>query len=130
MKKVFFVALVAALGTATVNAQFEKGVKTLNVKTSGLDLKTYSVEGNSETKLNLAAEGSYFIIDQLAIAAEVGVESLKEFGDDEAITTIFLGAGARYYLSPKGWFAGARLVGYGGESRISAVSGIMEGGYT
>jgi hypothetical protein len=130
MKKVFLAALVAALGTVTASAQFEKGVKTLNLKTSGFDLKYLSGDGYNASNVNLSAEASYFIIDQLSILAEAGIESIKEADEDDEVSTLHIGAGARYYFSPKGFFGGARLVGYAGDGNVHAIAAKIEGGYT
>jgi hypothetical protein len=129
MKKVFLMAFVATLCIATASAQFEKGVKTVNMKISGFDLKYLSGDGYSASDLNIAAEASYFVIDRLSILAEVGIESQKEI-DEDGITDFHIGAGARYYFSPKGFFGGARLVGYAGDGGLHTVAGKIEGGYT
>jgi hypothetical protein len=130
MKKVFLMAFVATLGIATASAQFEKGVKTVNVKVSGFDLKYLSGDEYSASDVNLAAEASYFVIDRLGVLAEVGIASKKEANEDYGLTTINIGGGARYYFSPKGFFGGARLVAYAGDGRIDIVAGKIEGGYT
>jgi hypothetical protein len=129
MKKVFLTALVAALGIATASAQFEWGTKTLDVKTSGLNLDFLSGEGKQHAKFDLALEGSYFIIDRLAIVVDLGAEAEQKDDEDEESSWL-VGAGARYYISPGGFFAGGRLSVKGDTEEVRLVSGIMEGGYT
>jgi hypothetical protein len=130
MKKVFLMAFVATLGIATASAQFEKGVKTVNMKVSGFDLKYLSGDGYSASDLNIAAEASYFVIDRLSILAEAGLESTKEVDYDDGLSTFHIGGGARYYFSSKGFFGGARIVGYVGDEGLHTVAGKIEGGYT
>ncbi|MDR2765070.1 MAG: autotransporter outer membrane beta-barrel domain-containing protein [Tannerella sp.] len=132
MKKYLLTALIAVFGMSAANAQFEKGTKTVNVKTSGLEVETLSGDGYSEREVYLGAEGAYFIVDRISVMAEFSIESEKEYDRDDAISTVHLGGGARYYFSDKGWFAGAGLLAYidtAGE-RISAITGKIEGGYT
>jgi hypothetical protein len=131
MKKLFLMAFVATLSIATASAQFEKGVKTVNMKVSGFDLKYLSGDGYSASDLNIAAEASYFVIDRLSILAETGIESTKNVDYDEGVSTFHIGGGARYYFSSKGFFGGARLVGYvDGDEGLHKVAGKIEGGYT
>ncbi|MDR0230857.1 MAG: hypothetical protein LBI82_01915 [Dysgonamonadaceae bacterium] len=108
MKKVFFIMLVAAFSVASVNAQecFKKGDKTLSGRLTGLDFQT----NDFGTSVNFGIDGSYFIMDKLAVTAGVGLFSYTPDGGDNS-TNIDFTVGARYYV----WdalFAGAAYKGF------------------
>ncbi|MDR1454334.1 MAG: hypothetical protein LBJ01_01665 [Tannerella sp.] len=137
MKKLFLTALVAALVTATANAQSDlpsglsKGSFVAKGKTTGFGLSILTGNGSSQTEFNLGAEGAYFVIDRLAITAEAGIETEKvETGDDDAPRMFNMGAGARYYLSPQGWFAGAGFLIKDVIGDYRSLTFKIEGGYT
>ena len=90
--------LVAVLGIATANAQFEKGGKTLSGKLTGLDFGITSWDGvdDSYMKVDFGVDGSYFVIDKLAVTAGIGLvaASLGDWDDNSFNFSI----GARYYV--------------------------------
>ena len=126
MKKVIFI-LVAVLGFATANAQdhFKAGDVTLSGKVTGLDFSIMNYDGVDDSYINVdfGIDGSYFVIDRLAVTAGVGLQSTK-FGDDSN-TDINFTIGARYYVwdalfagiaytGVKRGDEGADLLNYGG----------------
>ncbi|GHV25229.1 hypothetical protein FACS1894176_03200 [Bacteroidia bacterium] len=79
MKKVILLAVIAVAGVLSANAQFTQGSKTLFAKSTGLDFGITSIDGvdDSVINLDLSVGGSYFVIDNLAITAGVGINSLS-----------------------------------------------------
>jgi len=99
MKKVFLV-LAIALGVVSVNAQdhFKAGDVTLSGQATGLDFRIKSIEGVSDSQMDLTfgIDGSYFVIDNLAVTAGVLLQSYK-FGSNSS-TNVGFTIGARYYV--------------------------------
>ena len=98
MKKVILLMLIATLGIASANAQFEKGVKRIKAQTSAFDLNFSKDDFN----LNLGLEGSYFIVNNLAVHANVGFDwhDTKNKAADkwESWHKVGFGIGADYYF--------------------------------
>jgi hypothetical protein len=105
MKKMFLIMLVALLSATAVNAQFTKGGKTLSGRLSGFDFEYDFADYDKMLAVNLSIAGSYFVADNLAITAEVGLFSSKyetkyaqqTYTDNS--TNFTFGAGVRYYFS-------------------------------
>jgi opacity protein-like surface antigen len=128
MKKVILLALIAIAGVATANAQFTKGSKTLFAKSTGLDFGITSIDGvdDSRISLDLSVGGSYFVIDNLAITAGVGIQS-QSFGDENETAFDFT-IGAKYYFY-KGLYAGLAYEGAKFEKLDLQSAGKIEVGY-
>src|SRR5690606_1947571 len=96
MKKGLF-TLVAALGFFAASAQINQGAILVNAQ-SDLSFVSYSPDGNdsfSEFDLNL--KGGYFVIENLAVGANLGY--FKDSEADDAITSF--GLFGRYYVNGK-----------------------------
>ncbi|MDR0864524.1 MAG: hypothetical protein LBO74_06280 [Candidatus Symbiothrix sp.] len=124
MKKVILMMLVAVLGVATANAQFLKGGKTLSGSLTGFDFGITNIDGVDDSRINvdLGINGSYFVIDNLAITAGVGLNSYK-FGDFDGTGFDFT-VGARYYF----WQALYGGLAYIGEKSPSEGSDFLSAG--
>ena len=111
MKKFGLVLMVAVFGVMSASAQFEAGRKTLTAKASGLDFtyaKTKDVD-KGVINFDLGAQGSYFVIDNLAITAGVGFDYLKYYEEDAENAFTFT-IGAKYYFY-KGLYGGLAYEG-------------------
>lgn len=93
MKKVFLLVLITVLGITSASAQFEKGVKRIKAQTSGFGLDF----SKDDINLNLGLEGSYFIANNVAVNANVGVDWIKVDNMD-ASSSFGFGAGVDYYF--------------------------------
>tara|TARA_B100000965_G_C19122487_1_gene553888 strand:+ start:38 stop:574 length:537 start_codon:yes stop_codon:yes gene_type:complete len=94
MKKLFTI-LCAGLLTFGLSAQTETGNIMMGVN-SNFSFESYTDEGADEgnTTFGLNASGGYFVIDNLAVLATLGYESL---GED--MSTMTYGVGVRYYMN-------------------------------
>jgi hypothetical protein len=107
MRKLFSILVVLALlamSCAKVNAQREAGTKFISPQLTGLDFGSYKMkpdgsdESTSLTQLGLNLAGGQFVIDNLAVKANLGFMMLKP--EDSGTFSMFtIGAGARYYLA-------------------------------
>ena len=90
--------LVAVLGVATANAQFEQGKKTLSANATGLGLDFTKVKDVDDMQIDFGfrAKGSYFVIDNLAVTAGLGFGYTK-MGDFNSNAFNFE-IGGRYYF--------------------------------
>lgn len=93
MKKVILFVVIAAFSTLSASAQFEKGVKRIQAQTSAFDLNF----SDDDVNLNLGVEGSYFIMNKLAINANAGVD-WKKVKHQDAWSRFGFGVGADYYF--------------------------------
>jgi hypothetical protein len=93
MKKVLLILVVALLGVTAASAQFEKGTRTIAARTSAFDLSF----GNDETNFNIGLGGSYFIINNLGLKAEIGFNYMEVDGGDD-INSFNFGVGADYFF--------------------------------
>jgi hypothetical protein len=111
MKKVILMTVVALLGVTLVSAQTEAGKKTLVAKSAGLDFGIQKFKGDDDSSiaLNLGVEGSYFVIDNLAIKAGFVIDSEK-YGDDSE-TDFGFTVGGKYYFY-KALYGGLSYEGY------------------
>jgi hypothetical protein len=98
MKKVILVMAMAIVGVATMNAQFTKGGKTLSGRLTGFDFGVTSHDGGGDATINVGLDinGSYFVADNFAITAGIGLNSWAQ-GDDNS-TDFGFNVGARYYF--------------------------------
>lgn len=95
MKKLFLTAIAAVVFAAGAGAQdFGKGDWTLNANISRLNL-AHSF-GSKTTDLNLGAGAGYFILDRLAVDANLGLDLSKTKGSP-GYSAFSFGAGVRYY---------------------------------
>ncbi|MCC8145675.1 MAG: hypothetical protein LIO93_04380, partial [Bacteroidales bacterium] len=85
--------LVAVLGVATANAQFESGVKRIKAQTSAFDLEF----SGDDVQLNIGLEGSYFIVNNVALKAGLGFE-WRNVEDQDSYSDFNLQVGADYYF--------------------------------
>ena len=93
MKKLFTI-LCAAILSLGVSAQTESGNMVVGVN-SNFEFASISPEGgDSESIMNLAASGGYFVADNIAVMALFGYAKM---GDADATTSF--GIGARYYMN-------------------------------
>ncbi|MCQ2171935.1 MAG: porin family protein [Bacteroidales bacterium] len=141
MKKVFAV-LVGCLLVFSASAQtIKKGQAFLDPTLTNLGFNTGSItpEGSSSsvkaTRFGLQAAGGFAVIDNLAIEAGIGFQTMK--GDDTPLSLFDVYAGARYYVIPN-LFAGADLMlmsGKVGDSSfmskdsINALNLVVKAGY-
>ncbi|GHT48624.1 hypothetical protein FACS189440_12690 [Bacteroidia bacterium] len=128
MKKVILVMVIALVGIGTVNAQFTKGGKTLSGRLTGFDF-SYATGDNDYKNLNvdLSIAGSYFVADNVAINAIVGLSSNK-YLENDATTNFTFGVGARYYFLG-GLYAGLAYQGVQVQDVDLANYGNLEVGY-
>lgn len=100
MKKIVLVTVAALFFTTVAMAQSQTEAKKffLNAELSGLNVNFTP----SPFTLDVSAGGGYFIINNLALRAQLGLD----FGNS---TNISFGAGGRYYLG--GFFLDALLQG-------------------
>jgi outer membrane protein OmpA-like peptidoglycan-associated protein len=78
-------------------------------RSTGFDLGITSMNGYSTTGIDINAGAGYFILNKLAVTAEVQIGVSKATNMDAA-TSFGLGLGARYYFM-KGLYAGAGMAG-------------------
>ena len=129
MKKVIFM-LVAAFCVVTASAQdhFKAGDATLSGKLTGLDFVIGIPDGGGDnvSSVNFGIDGSYFVIDKLAVTAGFGLYS----SSSDYVPTIFnFSIGARYYV----WDAVFAGIAFGGEKYedVDLMSFIgVQAGYT
>lgn len=95
MKKIFM-AILLALTTLSVSAQFEKGTSYLNASMTGLDL---SYSKNTKFTLGLNATGGYFLEDGWMLYGRVGYDHPAA-----SVNTAQLGVGGRYYIEQNGLY--------------------------
>ncbi|MDR0798310.1 MAG: hypothetical protein LBN18_00910 [Dysgonamonadaceae bacterium] len=112
MKKVILFMLVAVLGLTTANAQdhFKAGDKTLSGQLTGFDFSYTKIDKSNKLNVDLSIYGSYFVIDNLAITAGVGINSEKQ-KDVDGTTGFNFSIGARYYFYDA-LYAGVAYKGY------------------
>ncbi len=105
MKRVFFLLAIAVFGTFSLQAQTGQGSIILGGTAGFSSEKT----GDSKfTSVNISPSVRYFVIDRLAIGADLFVSAFK-FGDSKS-STFGIGPSARYYLTadrPAAFFAQA-----------------------
>jgi hypothetical protein len=116
MKKLFSILVVLALlamSCAKVDAQREAGTKFISPQLTGLDFGSYKMtpDGSDEsmdlTQFGLNLAGGQFVVDNLAVKANLGYMMLKP--EDSGTFSLFtIGAGVRYYL-PSNLFGGFGL---------------------
>ena len=111
MKKVILMMFVVVLCVTTANAQFakdkknnvdkktlfEKGGKTLSASLSGLDLGFSGVDNLDNFNLDFGVRGSYFIADNFAVMAGLGINFSSPKGDD-SYAEFNIEAGVRCYF--------------------------------
>jgi len=100
MKKILFI-LFALAATINANAQFEEGKTYIGASLSGLDL---NISGAEKLRFSAGATAGYFLMDDVLLTANVGIE--KNGGDINRNVFTF-GAGGRYYFVENGIFLGA-----------------------
>ncbi|MDR0667910.1 MAG: hypothetical protein LBF90_04755 [Prevotellaceae bacterium] len=107
MKKIILVSVAALLFSTVAVAQSPTAANKLflNAELSGLSLG-FTPE---PFELGLSAGGGYFVIDNLAVRALVGLDIIGGQDGFDGATLFAIGAGARYYL--KGFFLEALLLG-------------------
>jgi hypothetical protein len=112
MKKLFFV-LAAALVVTGASAQFNRGDKFLNARTTGLDFSSMSGgKGVGTTRFDLGVNAGYFFTHKLAADVTLGFDYVKIKGDTDSATTFSFGVGARYYF----WHTLYGRLGFGGNT--------------
>lgn len=129
MKKVLLLMVVMMLsGVAAHAQQFTKGTKTLSANLTGLDFGMTKIKDVDDSYINfdVKGKGSYFVIDNLAVAAGLGV-SYQKFGSDNDNSFAFE-LGARYYLV-KGLFAGLAYEGMAAKDADYMNFGRVDVGY-
>ena len=95
IKSLFFaVFFFVALG---VSAQFSQGTKTLSGSLTGFDFGLSGADGLDDFNVDLGVNGSYFVIDNLAVTAGFGIGSYKA-KDVDAVTNFNFEIGGRYYF--------------------------------
>lgn len=100
MKKILFL-MFALVATVSANAQFEEGKTYVGASLTGLDL---NISGSEKLRLSANATGGYFIMDNILLLGNVGVEA----NDGDINRNKFtIGAGGRYYFVENGIFLGA-----------------------
>lgn len=118
--------LVAVLGAATMNAQFEKGGKVLSGQLTGFNL---SYETESELfNFGIQAAGAYFVADNFAVEAMLGL-GIAKMSENDAYTSFGFGVGARYYFY-NALFAGVDYQGWTATDEDLASYGTIKVGYT
>ena len=95
MKRVFFIIAIAVFGTFSLRAQTEKG----NMIVGGTAGFSSTKTGDSKAAISFSLNPSlrYFVIDRLAIGAELGINGYK-FGDSK-FSSFGIGPNVRYYLT-------------------------------
>ena len=111
MKKVILMMFVVVLCVTTANAQltkdeknqvdkktlFEKGGKTLSASFSGLDLGFSGVDKLDNFNLDFGVRSSYFIADNFAVMAGLGINFSSPKGED-SYAEFNVEVGAKYYF--------------------------------
>lgn len=126
MKKIFAFVACAALGTAftpKAQAQLQKG--NIMVGANLMDLNA-AFGDQSQFNLNITPKAGYFIKDNLAIGANVGLHYVTTKGNGNSFR-YEVGAFGRYYFSPSevepllkhGRFFGEANVGIGGDNNAA-----------
>lgn len=100
MKKIIFI-MFALIATVSAKAQFEEGKTYVGASLSGLDL---NISGAEKLRLSANATGGYFIMDNVLILGNVGIETN---GGDVNKNKFSIGGGGRYYFHENGIFLGA-----------------------
>lgn len=132
MKKI---ALLCCMLVAAVSAQaqFEKGKWIVNPSLSGLQL-THNT-GADKTAFGLQAQGGTFVVDNLAVLVNLGVQwnatMNREIPTEMDVYTA--GAGLRYYFSRVGVYLGANFnvdrYDFGGDKDETKCAFGLEAGY-
>jgi hypothetical protein len=100
--KFFALAITMLFISATSFAQINKG-QWLVGGSAGLEFSKYGDDDDSKTtSVTLAPNGGYFFINNLAGGARVSFSSVKEEGDEDAVTSILFAPFVRYYFLPAG----------------------------
>ncbi len=141
MKRRLFAFAVMALITVAGMAQTEKGrymvsgASDLSILFGKTTEKYDGVKGEdySTTNFSLTPMASYFVIDNLAIGAAIGVDYSKN--DDYDATSLFFGPMARYYFNGETIRPFAQgLIGIGtqklGEAKYSQFNFHLNGGFS
>ena len=103
MKRVLLVVCLLAFA-ALSKAQFEKGKWFVSPSLTGFELSHDTDLG--KTSLGLQAKGGTFVMDNLALLINAGVNWNYEGSD---LDTYSLGVGGRYYFDQVGVFTGANI---------------------
>lgn len=100
MKKILSLLFVL-MATLSANAQFEEGKTYVGANLTGLDM---NISGAEKFRLSAGASGGYFIMDNVLLMANLGIE---KNGSDINRNVFSIGAGGRYYFVENGIFLGA-----------------------
>jgi hypothetical protein len=112
MKKLVLVLAAAFVATGAF-AQFNRGDKFLNARTTGLNFSSLGGgAGVGTTRFDLGVNGGYFLTHRLAADVTLGFDYLKVKGDKEPGTSFTFGVGARYYF----WNTLYGRLGFGGNT--------------
>lgn len=126
MKKILFMVFAAFLmaGTAMAQLPVKKGNMFVNADLSNLNLSF----GGGSTSFALGAHGGYFLADNLALMAGLGIGT-RSFEGGGSSTDFDINAGARYYFAEqsKGSFFANGLLGVNKWTDLDATFGLTLG---
>ena len=100
-------ALLVAVSSLPVSAQFEKYTSYLNTSLTGMGL---SYSKDSKFKMGLQATGGYFVEDCWMVYGRLGYEHQGTRGEMKNRNDLQIGVGGRYYIEQNGIFLGLGLM--------------------
>lgn len=117
MKKLFLGATLLVAGLATSKAQIQKG----NFMVGG---EVANMRFTNGLNISLTPKVGYFVVDNWAVGAQVGLQVYKTSGSGDTQTNWTAGAFTRYYLGDNqvdnllknGRFFGEASLGFGGNN--------------